>query len=169
MDATVSCRSEACYPSGRKHGWSWAVKRREFITLLGSTPAWPLAGRAQQAAMPVIGFIHSQLADSYGDRLRAFRQGLANTGYVDGRNVAVQYHSAEGQPDRLRALVADLIRLPVAVIVGNTVAAIAAKSATTTIPVVFYTGGDPVEAGLVASLNRPGGNVTGVSFFGNVL
>ena len=119
--------------------------------------------------MPVIGFIHSQLADSYGDRLRAFRQGLANTGYVDGRNVAVQYHSAEGQPDRLRALVADLIRLPVAVIVGNTVAAIAAKSATTTIPVVFYTGGDPVEAGLVARLNRPGGNVTGISFFTGVL
>jgi putative ABC transport system substrate-binding protein len=145
------------------------VKRREFITLVGAAAAWPLAARTQQPAMPVVGFVHSQLADTYGDRLRAFRQGLADTGYVEGRNVAVQYHSAEGQSDRLRALVADLSRRPVAVIVGNTVAAIAAKAATTTIPVVFYTGGDPVEAGLVASLNRPGGNVTGVSFFGNVL
>jgi putative ABC transport system substrate-binding protein len=146
------------------------MRRRDFITLIGcAAAAWPLAARAQQSGMPVVGFVHSQLADTYGDRLRAFRQGLADTGYVEGRNAAVEYHSAEGQPDRLRALVADLIRRPVAVIVGNTVAAIAAKTATTTIPVVFYTGGDPVEAGLVASLNRPGGNVTGVSFFGNVL
>jgi putative ABC transport system substrate-binding protein len=145
------------------------VRRRDFITLLGGAASWPLAARAQQPELPVVGFVHSQLADAYGDRLRAFRQGLADTGYVEGRNVAVEYHSAEGQPDRLRALVADLIRRPVAVIVGNTVAAIAAKAATTTIPVVFYTGGDPVDAGLVASLNRPGGNVTGVSFFGNVL
>jgi putative tryptophan/tyrosine transport system substrate-binding protein len=146
------------------------VKRREFITLLGGAAvAWPLAARAQQNTIPVVGFVHSQLADTYGDRLRAFRQGLRETGYIEGRNVAVQYHSAEGQPARLRALVADLVRLPVAVIVGNTVAALAAKAGTTTIPVVFYTGGDPVEAGLVASLNRPGGNVTGVSFFGNAL
>jgi putative tryptophan/tyrosine transport system substrate-binding protein len=146
-----------------------AMKRREVITLLGSAAAWPLVASAQQPAMPVVGFVHSQLADTYGDRLRAFRQGLADTGYVEDRNVAVQYHSAEGQPDRLRALVDDLVRRPVAVIVGNTVAAIAAKAATPEIPVVFYTGGDPVEAGLVASLNRPGGNVTGISFFGNVL
>jgi putative tryptophan/tyrosine transport system substrate-binding protein len=146
------------------------MRRREFITGLGSAAmAWPLASNAQQPSMPVVGFVHSQLADTYGDRLRAFRQGLADTGYVEGRNVVVEFHSAEGQPDRLRALMADLIRRSVAVIVGNTVAAIAAKTATTAIPVVFYTGGDPVEVGLVASLNRPGGNITGVSFFGNVL
>jgi putative ABC transport system substrate-binding protein len=146
------------------------MRRREFITGLGSAAmAWPLASNAQLPSMPVVGFVHSQLADTYGDRLRAFRQGLADTGYVEGRNVVVEFHSAEGQPDRLRALMADLIRRSVAVIVGNTVAAIAAKTATTAIPVVFYTGGDPVEVGLVASLNRPGGNITGVSFFGNVL
>jgi ABC-type uncharacterized transport system substrate-binding protein len=146
------------------------MKRREFITLIGGAAATvPLAGQAQQPALPVVAFVHSQSADTYGDRLRAFRQGLADIGYVEGRDVLVEYRSAEGQADRLRALLDDLIRRPVAVIVGNTVAAIAAKSATTTIPVVFYTGGDPVEVGLVASLNRPGGNVTGVSFFGNVL
>jgi putative ABC transport system substrate-binding protein len=146
------------------------VRRREFITVLGGAAvAGPLGARAQQAAIPVIGFVHSQLADTYGDRLRPFRNGLAATGYIEGHNVAVEYHSAEGRSDRLRDLVADLSRRPVAVIVGNTVAAIAAKAATTTIPVVFYTGGDPVEAGLVASLNRTGGNVTGVSFFGNAL
>jgi putative ABC transport system substrate-binding protein len=116
------------------------MRRRDFIMLLGVSAAWPLAARAQQNTIPVVGFVHSQLADTYGDRLRAFRQGLADAGYVEGRNVAVQYHSAEGQPARLRTVVADLVRLPVAVIVGNTVAALAAKAATTTIPVVFYTG-----------------------------
>jgi putative ABC transport system substrate-binding protein len=124
------------------------MRRRDFITLLGGAAmAWPLAARAQQPVMPLVGFVHSQLADTYGDRLGAFRQGLATTGYVEGRNVAVEYHSAEGRSDRLRALVADLSRRPVPVIVGNTIAAIAAKAATTTIPVVFYTGGDPLPAG----------------------
>ena len=145
------------------------MRRREFIAGLGGAAAWPLTARAQQPAMPVIRFLHSHLPDTYGDRLRAFRQGLKDTGYVDGQNVAVEYHSAEGQPDQLRALVADSIRRPAVVIAGNTVAMLAAKAATTTIPLVFYTGGDPVEAGLVTSLNRPGGNVTGVSFFGSVL
>src|SRR5262245_10862852 len=145
------------------------MRRRDFTkAILGSAFAWPLAAHAQQL-MPVVAFVHSQLADTYGDRLRAFRQGLKDTGYIDGQNVAVEYHSAEGQPDRLRALVAELIRRPVTAISGNTVAALAAKAATTTTPIVFYTGGDPVEAGLVASLNRPGGNVTGISFFGNAL
>ena len=130
-----------------------------------------MASRRALAATRVagVGFLHSQLADPYGDRLRPFRQGLKDAGYVEGQNVTVEYYSAEGQPDRLRALAAELIHRPVAAIAGNTVAALAAKAATTTIPIVFYTGGDPVEAGLVASLNRPGGNVTGISFFGNAL
>ena len=119
--------------------------------------------------MPVIGFLHSHLPDTGGHRLRAFRQGLKETGYIEGQNVAVEYHSAGGDPDRLRSLVTDMIRRRVAAIAGNTVAMQAAKSATTTIPIVFFTGGDPVEAGLVASLNRPGGNITGISFLGATL
>ena len=120
--------------------------------------------RAQQRTMPVVGFLRSaSLADSM-HLVTAFRLGLKDEGFVEGQNIAVEYHAADGQPDRLRTLVAELLRRPVAVIVANQIAALAAKAATTTVPIVFTSGSDPVEIGLVASLNRPGGNVTGVSF-----
>ena len=142
------------------------MRRRTFIAGVVSTmAAWPLAGRAQQSEqMRRVGFLRSvSLADA-ADLVAAFRQGLKETGYVEGQNVLIELRSAEGHLDRLPALVADLIRLPVAVIVGNHNAAVAAKAATTTIPIIFATGSDPVRDGIVASLNRPGGNITGVTF-----
>jgi putative tryptophan/tyrosine transport system substrate-binding protein len=149
---------------------SLPLQRREFISALGvAAAAWPLAARAQQPTMPVIGFLRqTSLADS--TRLvTAFRRGLNQADFVEGKNVAIEYRWAENQPDRLPALVADLIRRSAAAIVGDTNSALATKAATTTVPIVFATGGDPVRDGLVASLNRPGGNITGAVFFGSVL
>jgi putative ABC transport system substrate-binding protein len=145
------------------------VKRREFITLVGGAAGWPVVARAQQPAMPVIGFLRSASLEGAAHLVTAFRQGLQETGFIEGQNVMVDYRAAHNDRARLTELVADFIRRPVAVIVGNTSAALAAKAATTTVPIVFATGGDPVGEGLVATLNRPGGNITGVVFFSAML
>jgi putative tryptophan/tyrosine transport system substrate-binding protein len=146
------------------------MRRRELITLIGGAAAWPLTARAQQPAMPVIGFLAAVSPDSYSERLRAFRQGLKDTGYVEGDNVMVLYRSAENQFDRLPELAAELVRKRVAVIVSaSNMATLAAITATTMIPIVFIATEDPVKLGLVASLARPNGNATGINFYSGEL
>jgi putative ABC transport system substrate-binding protein len=147
------------------------MRRRAFITLLGGATAWPLVARAQQPALPVVGVLDSGSLDPRRHLVAAFRQGLKETGYLEGQNVAIEYRWAQDQYERLPALAVDLINHPVVLLVatGGTVSSIAAKAATSTIPIVFVNGGDPIKLGLVESIGKPGGNVTGVSVFTSTL
>jgi putative ABC transport system substrate-binding protein len=146
------------------------MNRRNILSLLGGAAAWPVAARGQQAALPIVGYLNGQSPETEVTAVAAFRQGLTEAGFVDGRNVVIELHFAKNQPERLPMLAADLVRRQAAVIVTNGIAsALAAKAATTTIPIVFSTGGDPVKLGLVSSLNRPGGNLTGATNLGNAL
>ena len=145
------------------------MRRREFIAALGGAAAWPLAARAQQR-MPIIGFLHQGVASTYPDLIAAFKRGLNDSGYFEGRNVVIDYRWAENHYDRLPSMAAELVQRDIAVLVAAYLpAALAAKGATTAIPIVFVSGTDPVESGLVASFNRPGANITGMSVFTNLL